>query len=98
VAVIKVDTTRIDQLAQELRGLHSEFNSLESRVDDYQGAVGHQRVVDRLEELASNWSDARDNILQRLERLAQVCQEVARTYRDQEQHLASQMQSGSGGS
>jgi hypothetical protein len=98
MAIIRVDPNRIDDLARELRGLHSEFNSLERRVDDYERAVGHRRVVDELEELASNWSDARDDILGRLEALAAACEQVARTYRDQEAHLARQAQQNSGGS
>jgi hypothetical protein len=98
VATIRVDPQRIEDLAGELRSLRSEFDSLERRVDDYQSAVGHGRVVGQLEELASNWSDARDDILQRLEHLAAACDGVARTYRDQEAHLAKQAQSVSGGS
>jgi len=98
VATIRVDPNRIEDLARELRGLHSEFNSLEGLVDDYQAAVGHHRVVNELEELASNWSDSRDDILRRLEALAAACDQVARTYRDQEAHLARQAQQSSGGS
>lgn len=97
MATIRVDPDRIEALARDLRGLRADFDSLEGRVDDYQAAVGHRRVVDELEELASNWSDSRDDILRRLEDLAAACEQVARTYRDQEAHLARQTQPSSGG-
>ena len=95
MATIRVDPNRIDDLAKELRGLRDEFASLECRVDDYQSAVGHPRVAGQLDDLASNWSDARREIVQRLESLAAACTQVAQTYRDQEAHLVSGMQPGS---
>ncbi|MEW6477208.1 MAG: hypothetical protein AB1679_33565 [Actinomycetota bacterium] len=97
MATIRVDPDRLDVLARELRGLHREFSSLEGRVDDYHAAVGHHQVADSLEELAGNWSHDRDDILGRLEALANACEAVARTYRDQEAHLAGGMQPESGG-
>jgi len=98
VGTIRVDPDRIDDLARELRGLRDEFASLECRVDDYEQAVGHRRVADQLDELASNWSDARGEIVGRLESLAAACAQVAKTYREQEAHLAGGMGPWSGGS
>jgi hypothetical protein len=93
---IRLDPDRLDELACELRALRSEFDSLEERVEDYEAAVGHRRVADRLESLAGNWSDARKDVLERLEGLARVCQQVAKKYRDQEAALSGTMDAAAG--
>jgi hypothetical protein len=89
VPPIRVDPSRLDDLARELRLLRSEFTSLEDRVEDYEAAVGHRRVADRLEALATNWSDARGRVLERLEALATACEQVATHYRQQEAQIAA---------
>ena len=94
---IKVDTQRLDDLSQELRLLCDEFEGIGERVDEYQPAVGRSgRLMEALDDVATNWSDRRGDLIESLRSLAQMATEAARHYERQDQTMAARMEGSSG--
>jgi hypothetical protein len=86
---LRVDPVALEALARRLVGLRREFGTLEHRMEDYEAAVGHRRVVEALHDLATNWSDAKAKISGEMEGLANMVAGAAAVYHEQETELAA---------
>ncbi|MGH9247018.1 MAG: hypothetical protein ACRD29_22405 [Acidimicrobiales bacterium] len=82
-----VDYRALDEMAGQLMGLTCEFDGLEDVVEGYQAAVGHDRLADRLDSFASNWSDERRKMKESMEAVAGYADAAADAYRDTEGQL-----------
>jgi hypothetical protein len=63
---IKVDIPASKDMASRLAGLRHEFEHMSDMAHHYHDAVGHHRAADRLQDFATNWSDAREKLCQHL--------------------------------
>lgn len=97
MAEIRVDIMRLEDLSKQLNLLRCEFEGLEDRVDDHRAAVGRAgKLSDALDDLASNWSDKRKEVVAELAAFSELALQTAQHYRDLEAALASGFSSASG--
>jgi hypothetical protein len=90
---IQVDTQRLEDLSRDLGLLCDEFEGIGERVDDYQPVIGRSgRLMDALDDVATNWSDRRGDLIEALRGLAQMATEAARHYERQDQMMAARME------
>ncbi len=66
----KVDLPALQDMAARLRGAQEEFESLEDRIGGHRDAIRSDVIASSLENFASNWSDARRDIIEQIQNVA----------------------------
>jgi hypothetical protein len=95
---LKVDLAMLASTAGELRDLVSKFNGTARFGDGSSGAVAHPRVIDALDEFASNWRRHREKLTKHLDAVAQMATDSEQTYRETDDELARTIEDASKGS
>lgn len=85
-----VDYDALDEMASTLQSLADRFEGLEDQMEGYGDAVAYEEVADKLERVASNWSDDRGEIVDTMEASAEYATQAAAAYRDTDNELASE--------
>ncbi len=88
---LRVDLDALSSTATELRGLATEFKGASKTVDAARGAVGHERVVEALEEFADNWRRHRDALVKSLDAVADMAKESHDLYVETDTELAASL-------
>lgn len=89
---LRVDLDLLSSTATELRGLASEFKGASRTVDGARGAVGHDRVVDALEEFADNWRRHRDALVKSLDAVAAMARDSHDAYVEVDTDLGAKLE------
>jgi hypothetical protein len=86
---------RFSASPEELRGLAAELAALRDELDRIgsgpgsdAAAVGHFELFERLASAAANWSDRRDELVDRIQRLAGFARAAADAYAECETEVA----------
>lgn len=83
-----VDYHALGDVGDTLTNLTGEFGGAEDGVDGYKGDVAHEEVMDALGDFASNWSDDRGEIVEKMENVAGFAKQAATAYGDVDTQLA----------
>lgn len=78
---------QLQDLASRLSGLRDEFNGLGDRMRGYEAAVGHPDVAGALGRFATNWSDKRKDLSEKLDQLSGYVKIAAESYAGMESEL-----------
>ena len=81
------DVGQLEDLASRLSGLRDEFNGLGDRLRGYEVVVGHGDVSGALSRFASNWSDKRKDLGEKLDQLSGYVTTAAESYAGMENEL-----------
>ena len=86
---IVADADELDALARELGRLKREIETIGARLAGYESAgLGPERVRRAVDRVASNWSDAREKLLDELEAISGLVAGAACAYRETDDRLA----------
>lgn len=91
-----VDYDALDQMGDSLQTLANQFDGMRDTMDEYADAVASDDVADKLDRVAKNWSDDREEIVETMENAAGYATQAAAAYRDADMGLASEYDSASG--
>lgn len=84
---IRVDLDELDQLAQTLRRVQEQLGSLAQDFGRFDAAIGAPKVKAKLQEVAGNWSKARQRVNEEIGRLAAMAEFASATYKEREQAI-----------
>lgn len=93
-----VDYDGLESVGEVLGDLAQEFDGLEDHVEGYADAVASDDVAGELERVASNWSDDRKDLVEKMENASEYATQAAAAYRDLDTGLASEYSGQGGGS
>lgn len=85
---IRVDLDELDQLAQTLRRVQEKLGSLAQDFGRFDAAIGAPKVKAKLQEVAGNWSKARQRVNEEIGRLAAMAEFASTTYKEREQAIS----------
>jgi hypothetical protein len=93
---IRVDIPALRDMASRLAGLRDEFQNMGGMASHYHDAVGHKDVAHELGEFATNWSDAREKLLEQLNQVAGYAMLAVEAYEATEVAISEATGGGSG--
>jgi DNA anti-recombination protein RmuC len=85
---IRVNLDELDRLAQTLRRVQNQLGSLAQDFGRFDAAIGAPTVKSKLQEVAGNWSKARQRVNGEIGRLAEMAELASATYKDREQMIS----------
>lgn len=87
---IQVETAKLEQLSRDLNLLRFEFEGIGDRVEDYREAIGRSgKLADALDDVATNWSKKRAEIVEALQAFSETALDAARHYEEHERRMAA---------
>lgn len=89
---MRVDLGLLDMTAADLKGLSGEFSDAADFADP--AVIGHPRMVDALEEFATNWKRHRQGLTKSLDAVHQMAMDSAAHYRQVDEELARALRRG----
>jgi hypothetical protein len=96
---LKVDIGRIQSAADDVQTLHDRFANANQYLDGYRDALGHKGLADAMDSFSGDWKIHRDQLANRLQKLATDSQDAVDAYTGADSDLAkaiSQKSPGSG--
>jgi uncharacterized protein YukE len=93
---INVRIPELRDMAQRLAGLKEEFQNMGDMASHYHDQVGDERVAHQLGEFASNWSEAKEKLLEQLAQVAGYAISAAEAYEATEVAISDSAHGGSG--
>jgi hypothetical protein len=91
VVTYDVNYEALQEVGTTLGRLKDEFGGAEDRVDGYGGQVGHEDVADALHDFATNWSDDRGEIVEKMENVASFAKQASAAYHEYDHGLAGEI-------
>lgn len=85
-----VDYDALEEMAGVLSDLADELEGLEDHMDGYSDAVADEDVASELDRVASNWSDDRGEIVEKMRDTSEYGTQAACAYRDSDTGLGSE--------
>jgi hypothetical protein len=86
-----VNYQALHEAGTTLSQLKDEFGGAEGNVDGYSGDVAHGDVVEALHDFATNWSDDRDEIVEKMENVSTFAQQASAAYGEYDNGLAREI-------
>ena len=93
---IEVDIPALADMAQQLMALKEEFSAIEDVVDGFEEAVGSEEISDKLHSFATNWSDEKEELGEKMEQVAGYADAAAQAYGGIESEISGHLE-GQGG-
>jgi hypothetical protein len=94
MADLVVDLSLLEQTADELGVLITEFSGASAIVTNSSGSVGDPSLVAALEEFAGDWRVHREQLLTSMEAVHQMADKSHRSYLETDDKLAAQLRGG----
>jgi hypothetical protein len=86
-----VNYEALKDVGTTLSHLKGEFGGAEDNVDGYSGDVAHEDIVDALHDFATNWSDDRDEIVEKMENVSTFATQAGAAYGEYDLGLAGEI-------
>ncbi len=84
----EVDPAELHRMAARLRSVRSAIDTTPCRLGATADALGSARLAARLEEVSSNWTRRRAEVVQHLDTLAQALDASAQAYAETDTAIA----------
>ena len=89
---IEVDIPALADMARQLTGLQQEFSGIENVVRGFEEAVGSEEISDKLHSFATNWSDEKEELGEKIQEVAGYADAAAQAYGGLESDIAGHME------
>lgn len=88
---LQVATDELRTLGGRLEQLNTDLKSQDGKADYGRAQLGHERVVNAMEEFRDNWDDNRDHLADKLGKLSELAIETADGFEEADRELAKEI-------
>jgi hypothetical protein len=85
-----VNYEALSEVGTTLSTLKDEFGGAEDNVNTYNGDVANEDVADALHDFATNWSDDRGEIVEKMENVSTFATQASGAYNEYDHGLAAE--------
>lgn len=86
---LKVPVEDLVLAGRALSAVAAEFQNAKGIEEGYTDGIGHHRLAAKLHDVANNWKDHREHMLQEIDGLAKSASAAGQAYPEIERHLVA---------